>query len=98
MLSALSPRDPRFWRVPAGASRRLARAVLTTLLAIGVAGVAHAQRVAPVEFVGADVGVMVGVVCARLSDAGETTTRKANANVTHAKEMDDARSSLPIMS
>ena len=44
------------------------------------------------------VGVMGGVVCARLSDAGEAMTRKANATFTHAKERDDARSSLPIMS
>ena len=49
MLSALSPRDPRFWRVPAGTSRRLARVVLVGLLALGAADVAHAQRVSPAE-------------------------------------------------
>ncbi len=73
MLSALSPRDPRFWRVPAGASRRLAGVVLTTLLAIGAAGVAHAQRVAPVEGFG-DIVAQIAPAVVNISTRKDVAT------------------------
>ena len=73
MLSALSPRDPRFWRVPAGASRRLAGVVLTALLALGAAGVAHAQRVAPVEGFG-DIVAQIAPAVVNISTRKDVAT------------------------